>query len=529
MVPDTCLTSSWRWGSWGTAGAVVLASLALVATGSAASATGQQSPASSRGAATSIKWHPCGPRLDCARVRVPLDWDRPSGRTISLSVIRHAAGDPAARIGSLFIGPGGPGESGVDLVRNAGDDLDGWGAGRFDVISWDYRGTNASAPVRCFRTSRQASRFWHGAQIPTDPTASSAFRRKTAALARRCGQVRGWLLPHISTADSARDLDFMRRAVGDSQLTFVGLSYGTYLGQTYANMFPDRVRAMVLDGVVDAVRYSRNAEARTAAGLGSTDEVFAKFLALCQAAGPSECALAGHRRSPEALMHRLFRHVRKEPVPAESATSPGTMDYADLLLSQFTPMRTPETWRQDAESLNAARKGNATNLEMAARPYLTAKGWEGTTTSAAIQCADAPARRGSREWPRVIGRFDRISQMQGRVQGWWLWAPCASWPVRGQDAYRGPWDATTPNPLLLISTRYDPNTSYANGVRAQRLLGSAVLLTHDGYGHMSFQDPSACVDRARTDYLVELVTPAPGTVCRADAAPFASPSAPAGG
>jgi pimeloyl-ACP methyl ester carboxylesterase len=120
----------------------------------------------------------------------------------------------------------------------------------------------------------------------------------------------------------------------------------------------------------------------------------------------------------------------------------------------------------------------------------------------------------------VIGRFNRISRMQGRVQGWWLWAPCAAWPVRGQDAYRGTWNASTPNPILLIGTRHDPNTPYRNAVRAQRLLGNAVLLTHNGYGHLSYQDPSACVELARVEYLVNVKTPPNGTVCKPDKRPF---------
>ena len=117
-------------------------------------------PASVAASSTSIQWRSCGERLQCARVRVPLDWDRPHGRTISLKLIRHLASKPEQRIGSMFINPGGPGDSGVGLVKGAGDDLDGWGAGRFDVVSWDPRGTNASTPVRCFGSERSAARFW---------------------------------------------------------------------------------------------------------------------------------------------------------------------------------------------------------------------------------------------------------------------------------------------------------------------------------------------------------------------------------
>jgi hypothetical protein len=184
-------------------------------------------------------------------------------------------------------------------------------------------------------------------------------------------------------------------------------------------------------------------------------------------------------------------------------------------------MRSPALWPGDAADLDAALAGDGSALAAAARLLQTPTAWSATVTSAAISCADAPARRRARAWPRVIRRFDGVSRLQGRVQGWWLWAPCASWPVRGEDNYRGPWNASTPNPILLIGTRYDPNTAYANARRSERLLGNAVLLTHDGYGHLSFQDESECVERARVEYLVDLITPPKGTVCPADGRPFA--------
>lgn len=469
---------------------------------------------------TSIAWKSCGERLQCARIRVPMDWDRPRGRTISLKLVRHAASRPEQRIGTMFINPGGPGQSGVGFVKGGGDGLDAWGDGRFDVVSWDPRGTNASAPVRCFRSEAAAAKFWDGVSIPTTRSQSRSFRGTAAALARRCGKVSGRLLAHISTADTARDLEYLRTLVGDRRLTYVGLSYGTLLGQTYANMYPRKVRAMLLDGLVDPVRYSRSAEARVAASVAGTDRVFEKFLALCGDAGPDRCALAGHVRTPEQRVHRLFQRVRRSPVPAPGVSPPGPLDEGDLMLSQFEPLRDPSVWAQNAASLREALRGDASELEAGARKFLTPPGWAGVTTSAAVSCADAPAAKGLAKWRSVLGRLKRESLLQGRVQGWWLWAPCAAWPTRGQDAYRGPWSASTENPILLIGTRYDPNTAYRNAVRAQRLLGNAVLLTHEGYGHLSFQDPSACVERARVAYLVDLTTPPPGTVCMPDQVPF---------
>ncbi|MDQ2622102.1 MAG: alpha/beta hydrolase, partial [Actinomycetota bacterium] len=170
--------------------------------------------------------------------------------------------------------------------------------------------------------------------------------------------------------------------------------------------------------------------------------------------------------------------------------------------------------------LAAAIRGDGSALESSAAPALTAAGWAALLPSVAIQCADGAARRKSRAWPQVIGKLKRQSPLQGILQGWWEWAPCASWAKRGQDTYRGPWTADTPNPVLLVNSTFDPNTAYVNAVKVEKLLGNAVLLTHDGYGHLAFQDPSKCVEEAEAAYLTELTVPAKGTVCASDRTPF---------
>jgi pimeloyl-ACP methyl ester carboxylesterase len=473
-------------------------------------------------AAPGIAWQHCGPRLQCAHVRVPLNWAHPHGSQIELKVARHLASHPGRRIGTLFASPGGPGESGFDLVANSGAELDAIGQGRFDIVGFDPRGTNGSTPIRCFRSRQALVRFWKGTRVPETTAEAKAFSHKVADLGRRCEQVSGPLLRHVSTADSARDLDYLRRLLGQRKISFLGLSYGTYLGQTYANLFPGRVRAMILDGVVDPIAWSKGAEARLANGVSSSDEVFERFESLCQAAGPSRCALAV-RGAVEPGIEGLMARLRRGPIPAPAAEPPGELTYGDFLLSLFEPMRSPEEWPRLAEELAAAEGGDGSALEERARPLRSPHGWSAITTSVAIQCADGPAHRGAAEWPRVIGRLELISTMQGGVQGWWEWAPCASWPARDPGRYTGPWDAKTRDPVLVIGTRHDPNTGYANARRVARLLGNAVLLTHDGYGHLSFKDPSVCVERAETSYLVHLAVPRQGTVCPADRAPFESP------
>ena len=331
----------------------------------------------------------------------------------------------------------------------------------------------------------------------------------------------GPVLSHISTTDTVRDLDAMRALLGEETITYVGLSYGTLIGQVYANMFPDRVRAMMLDGIVDPVAYTTSAETRAASGVESTDEVFDQFLSTCEAAGAGRCALAGHGETVAARVARLFEQAKQAPIPAPNATPAGELGYGDLLLSAFAPLRDPTLWPEYAEELNAAADGDASALEDAARPARAPTAWAESTKSAAISCLDGPATTTSADWPTVIGHLADVSRVAGAVQGWWLWAPCASnWPAQTDDRYTGPWDATTSVPILLIGTRYDPNTGYQNAVRSEHLLGNAVLLTHDGYGHLSFKDPSQCIEAARVRYLVDLETPPPGTVCQADQKPF---------
>lgn len=208
--------------------AVVVAAVFPLA--SPASAAGPRSRAGEAVRRAGIAWKNCGRQLQCAKVSVPLNWRRPDGTHIQLAVIRRLAPDQKHLIGSMFVNPGGPGESGVDLVRSAGSELLAWGGGRFNVVSWDPRGTHRSDPVRCFTSHASEDRFWRGVQIPTTPARSRAYVRKVVQLARRCGRLSGQLLDNVSTEDTARDLNYLRQLMGDRTLTYVGLSYGTFLG-----------------------------------------------------------------------------------------------------------------------------------------------------------------------------------------------------------------------------------------------------------------------------------------------------------
>ena len=486
-----------------------------------ATTSGSSAASGSSGTAAGIAWTSCGERLECAKVPVPLDWSDPGGEQINLAVIKHLASKPDQRIGTMLTDPGGPGDTGVGLVRGGGDDLDKWGDGRFDIIGWDPRGTNASSPVKCFASDAEAATFWNGVALPSTPEESTAYVARMKDLAQRCGEAMGPLLSHISTTDTVRDMDRIRELNGDETITYAGLSYGTLIGQMYANMYPDRVRAMMLDGVVYPPDYVTSSETRSTNDGAGTDQVFNQFLTLCDQAGPDKCALAGHGEPAAARVARLFAQVKAAPIPAPNASPPDELHYSDLQLSSFPAMRDPHLWPQYAAELNAAVDGDVTALVTAVQESRAPAAFDEATKSSAISCLDGPASKTVDDWPAVIGNLDASSVMSGSVQGWWLWAPCAAnWPAKSADRYTGPWDNKTKEPILLISTRYDPNTAYRNAVRSQLLLGNAALLTHQGYGHLSSTDPSACTEAARTAYLVDLEVPAPGTVCQADQQPF---------
>ena len=485
----------------------------------AAASSAQSAIAADPGVTTRIAWKGCGKRLQCARVRVPLDWARPGVGTISLAVIRHLASRPGQRIGSLFVDFGGPGVAGVPSVKAGGADLDKLGDGRFDVVGWDPRGVGASTHVRCFANARAQARFWgpHWS-IPTTRQASLRYLPKTLAFVKRCVALSGRLLAHVSTADTVRDLDYLRRLVGDRRLTYRGLSYGTFIGETYANMFPRRVRAIVLDGEIDPVPFTTSAQASVANTGADFDLVFAKLQSLCQRVGPARCALAGHGSVKERVS-RLLTRLRRGPIPAPSAGAPHQLSYGDLLFYMFANLGRPANWPQIAAGLEQAASGNGSAIETALNPQRPL--YQSALNSAtALQCVDKPRPRlGPQAWPRIIGPLTRISQFSGPVNGWWLAVPCASWPVVSADRYTGPWNRSTPNPILVIGNRYDPQTRYANARRVAHLLGNARLLTLDGYGHTSDVDPSRCIRHAISAYLIRPAS-ARRQTCHADRQPF---------
>lgn len=493
-------------------------------------------------AAGTINWSPCeGGRFQCAAVPVPLDYDQPNGATILLSLIRLPASDPSRRIGSLLVNPGGPGGSGVDLVRSAADIFPPQIRARFDLVGFDPRGIAGSTPLRCFGTPRQWDpAFW--SQLPLTAQDVDVVAAADGYLADACQQRGGNIIDHMTTADVARDMDFLRAALGDQQLTFLGFSYGTMLGTTYANMFPDRVRAIVIDGVLDPIAWTTGAPGESDLPFSTrlrsdqgAQATLGEFFRLCDAAGPARCAFSGNSAARfAALRQRLLAGPIQ--VQIDGQTFPFT--YSDLIYSTLGALYSSFAWPFHAEflalveaSAAPATLGAALDKVRTSLGYVNKRGFprypnfvEGFP---GVACSDSDNPDSHAAWFTAAEAAEAQYGYFGRA---WTWASsiCAVWPGVGQDRYTGPWNAKTANPVLVVGNYFDPATRYQGAQKVAALLPNSRLLTYAGWGHTATGGLSTCIDAAVTTYLIDKVLPPEGTVCQPEIDPFpAVPQQPA--
>ncbi|WP_405437706.1 alpha/beta hydrolase [Streptomyces avidinii] len=507
----------------GAAGLAAGALLALTAAAGVASAGGPGGGGDSGGRA--LRWRPCsGPAqagFDCAVAKVPLDHAAPSGRTIDLAVIRRGAADPRRRAGSLFFNPGGPGGPGTlglpELYGKFPQEL----KDRFDIVSWDPRGVGESTAVRCFDTAAEAA-AWHKdvPPFPVGPQEQRAYIAAHVELAERCERRDPQLMRHVSTADTARDLDLLRRAVGEDRLRYWGISYGTLLGATYANLFPDRVGRLVVDGNVDPQEWmdhgaraepGLNTFLRLGSDLGSADTL-AQFLDRCGRAPASRCPFsAGSPAATRAKYDTLLTRLEGRPV--------GSWTYARAVSEVRGGLYTVHPgWAGTADMLQALWQGRAPDEPPAPTGPDHYPGFE---QSLAVLCSESPNPASPQRYAELE---KRAVQRAGALGRWWAWAnePCTAWPARAADRYTGPWNRTTAHPVLVVNTVHDPSTPYRGGQAMAAELAGARLLTLDGYGHTALDNPSACVKRHVVRYVLTGALPPQGARCGQDTPPFAA-------
>jgi pimeloyl-ACP methyl ester carboxylesterase len=449
-----------------------------------------------------LAWRPCG-AYQCATLTVPLDYSHANGPTIGVAVIRRPAGDPAQRIGSLVVDPGGPGESGLALIGRDLGLLPARVRSRFDVVELDPRGIGQSGAISCSGGSGGGSRGGTPGPDPA-PSTPAAIEQVVAAntgYARACAAQAGPLLGHVGSVDVARDLDQLRRALGDAQLTYVGLSYGTLLGATYADLFPTHVRALALDGAIDPARSMYDLQVDQARAF---EDALAGFFRACVPG-------CGWRPSgdPTGALLALFDRLRAHPLPAGGGKQAGPDElYLAILSRLYSPSRRGSL----ASALAAAERGDGGPIRSLADAY------EGRTPGAtinadasnAINCLDHPVPRDAGALATQAAGAAKVAPVFGPILVWGG-IVCAVWPALPT---REPHSVHAPGapPIVVVGTTRDPVTPYPWAQAVAGELSHGVLLTREGSTHVALFS-SACVRAALDAYLVDLHPPAPGTVC----------------
>ncbi|WP_158884538.1 alpha/beta hydrolase [Amycolatopsis anabasis] len=449
-------------------------------------------------AAPGVPWHPCedNAKVECAVVPVPIDWAKPDGPKIDLAVARRPAADPAHRAGSLVYAPAGPGSSGVDAVAN--DQIFGLlfppeQAARFDVVSFDPRGVRRSHPVLC--DEKALGELNHPA--PRNAAEFDRLLAAQAALGRSCRDRTGPLIDHLDSNVQARDLDALRAALGEQTLNIYALSYGTVLGQMYAELFPGRIRTLVLDANVD---HSASTERTDVTGSRAAQESFDVFVRWCAAS--AACSLRG--KDVKAIVADLYAKA-----DAGELTDPDDpavrLDRGSLAQKILEPLG------------NADVAGVARRIAALAGPRPAARAGAGGPAPNALPiylfCADHRNDIDSyRDLQRVRARSAAVAP---DVKTGWHGVPqlCANPPFRTTNPPHRLHVRGAP-PILVTNSRYDDSTPHAGAVRVAEQIGNAALVTYDGLGHGA-APRGRCMRDVVSAYLIDRRVPAAGTRCPA--------------
>jgi len=511
----------------------VLAFLALLASGCTTLAAGSASPAAPGATAADenaappqappaddISWEDCtdnveravGGELDrpltfeCGTTLVPKDYDNPTDGDYELFLLRGVSTEQGDRIGSLLVNPGGPGASGVDTAIGLALGLPDEILARFDIVGFDPRGVGFSAPVECLSDSFK-DEINAAEPTPRSPEEIDEALDLSEEIGDECENKYGDELGNFNTTYTARDMDRLREALGDEQLSYLGYSYGTTLGSTYAELFPDRVRALVLDGAVDPSKDDLESSEGQAAGF---EQAFDAFAADCAAQG-SACP-AGP--DPRNLVYQLLDQAEAAPIPSSGPDGRSASDGL-VFIGVLGALYSQDAWPDLAQALATAQSGDSVEILELADGY-TRRLDDGTypnltDANIAINCADSDQTFTANEVRGYIAEWDISYPLYGAALASGL-LTCTLW-----DATRHPLpdrDAAGSAPILVIGTEGDPATPYEGAVTMAEQLEAGVLLTWQGEGHTAFPKTD-CITDAVVEYLVDLVAPADGTTCPA--------------
>lgn len=427
-----------------------------------------------------LTWSGCGGGYECASLRVPLDYSTPGDRQMKINMIRLPA--TGKKIGSLLVNPGGPGASGVDFVKGNKSIVSASLRQRFDIVGFDPRGVGGSSPVRCMAPI-ELDAFFAVDQTPDTPGEEKLLKRWNRTFAQYCAKnASKKLLANVTTVNAARDMDVMRAALGEQRLSYLGFSYGTYLGSIYADMFPKRIRAMVLDGAEDPSQTMDDFAVDQDKGF---QVATASFLRDCFKT--KGCPFKKH--SVKAALKQLdLLYQRADLAPLRNAYDSRQVNEAVVRAAVDYSMYSTRLWPRLRQALTDAYKGEG------ARLLLLADESNGRRTNGsydngfealmAINCVDHPE------------------------------SPCPYWPVKGTRYPKKVRAAGSP-PIVVVGTTRDPATPYKLAKALAAQLGNGVLLTNDADGHTAYAGSSSCLDRQIDRYLLTARAPRPNACTKA--------------
>lgn len=496
-----------------------------------------------------LEWQPCfqetGWPFECAILSVPLDHQhkgkiKSKDEYIGIAMTRLAATDQTQYQGSLFLNPGGPGGSGIQLLLNIGPwFLTEQVRAKFDLIGFDPRGIGQSHPLKCFRSMDEIQPLL---DLPVYPT-TYAEEQELVAFARQavkyCKSRGGQILDHMTTADVARDMDLMRQAVGDEKLYYYGFSYGSYLGVTYANLFPDKVGAIVVDAALDPVAWAtgRNGEkhyspvsSRIGSDKGASDTL-KEFFRLCDIAATEICPLSGNA---ETRFFNVVEQLKISPVPIE--TPDGIFQFSHDILNAvaLNAMYNSDSWIELSWLVNFLEiNSSAATIGAQYQLLLSSLGRKSDTSDGeqlldvvvedffGVMCSDSDNPNNAFFWSQSAEFAESENGAFGRI---WTWNSiyCEKLGPSRRSRFAGPFNHDTLNPVLIINTFFDPATYYEGALKLNSILPNSHFLPVAGWGHGS-AFASSCSDQVASLYILTGELPESGTVCQQDFPPFNLP------
>ncbi|MCX5207351.1 alpha/beta hydrolase [Streptomyces sp. NBC_00237] len=458
-----------------------------------------------------LTWRECGvPGFECATMKAPLDYAKPTGGDINLAVARKKATGPGRRIGSLLVNPGGPGGSAIGYLQAYA--ALGYPApvrARYDMVAVDPRGVARSEPVECL-TGPEMDAHTQVDQTPDDAAEIAKLTAAYEKFSKGCERRSKKILPHVSTVEAARDMDVLREILGDEKLQYVGASYGTFLGATYAELFPDRTGRLVLDGAMDPSLAARDMNRDQTAGF---ETAFQSFAADC--VKQKDCPLGtGTPAEAGTRLKALFTSLDTKPVPTKDKNRP--LGEALATTGAIAAMYDEGAWPQLRDGIKAAQQGDGNGLLALADTYYERDG-SGTYANlmyanTAVNCLDLPpAFTSPADVQSALPAFDKASPVFGEGLAW-ASLNCASWPVKPTGSGHRI-EAKGAAPLVVVGTTRDPATPYKWAKSLADQLATGTLLTYDGDGHTAYGRGSDCIDTAINTYLLEGTPPKDGKQC----------------